>query len=91
MAHANQLPVVTLYGRAGCHLCDQARRLLARWQNALGYAIAEVDIDANHELLARYNVAVPVVVLGGEELARAPIDAGALRERLRAALQRHSG
>ena len=68
---------VTLYTRPDCPLCDEARALLETLAGRLGFAIEAVDIDADRELRARYNYAVPVVAIGGEEVARAPIRAAA--------------
>jgi len=39
-------PRVVLYGRAGCHLCDEARAVVARVCGDIGVAWAEVDVDA---------------------------------------------
>ena len=36
---------VVLYGRAGCHLCDEARALVARVCAETGATWAEVDVD----------------------------------------------
>jgi len=80
------LPVVTLYGRAGCHLCSDARRLLDALAARLVFAIEEVDIDIDAALLASYDVQVPVIVLRGEPIARAPLIADDVEHRLRAAL-----
>lgn len=74
---------VTLYTRADCPLCDEARALLDRLGARLGFAIEAVDIDADPELRGRYNYAVPVVAVGSEEVARAPIRPAALEAALR--------
>ncbi len=74
---------VTLYTRANCPLCDEARVLLDALAERLGFSIEAVDIDGDRELRARYNYAVPVVVVGGEEVGRAPIRAAALESALR--------
>ncbi len=74
---------VTLYTRADCPLCDEARALLDALAGRFGFAIEVVDIDAERELRARYNYAVPVIAVGGEEVARAPIRAAALEAALR--------
>ncbi|MDE2754252.1 MAG: glutaredoxin family protein [Gemmatimonadota bacterium] len=80
-------PPVTLYTRVDCPLCDEARTLLDALSANLGFTIEAVDIDADPELRSRYNYAVPVVAVGSEELARAPIRPaaleGSLRERYR--------
>jgi glutaredoxin len=69
-----------LYGRAGCHLCDDARAVLQR----IGHPFEEVDIEADDELLRRYLERIPVVALDGEELFDYFVDEGALRARLEA-------
>jgi glutaredoxin len=69
-----------LYGRAGCHLCDDARAVLLR----IGHPFEEVDIEADDELLRRYLERIPVVAVDGEELFDYFVDEGALRARLEA-------
>ena len=77
-------PRLTLYTRAGCGLCEEARALLERLRAPLGLPLDLVDVDASVSLRARYGEAVPVVALDGVEIARAPIAAAALEARLRA-------
>ena len=54
---------VVLYGRTGCHLCDDAKAALAR----LGVPFTEVDIDTDPELTAEYGDLVPVITVDGKE------------------------
>jgi len=84
-------PVLTLYGRPGCHLCEDAAALLDRLAPALGFHWQDVDIDASPDLLALYDRVVPVIALGDTEIVRAPIRPEALRERLQQALPRRGG
>ena len=58
---------LTLYGRPGCHLCDDARRAL----EAAGIAFEEVDVSRDPALEAEYGVLVPVVEAGGHEVFEA--------------------
>lgn len=76
-------PPVTLYTRAHCPLCDEARALLHGLAGNLGFTIEAVDIDADPALRSRYNYAVPVIAVADEEIARAPIRPAALEESLR--------
>jgi glutaredoxin len=69
---------LVLYGRAGCHLCDDARAVLER----VGHPFDEVDIEADDELLARYLERIPVVALDGAELYDFHVDEADLRARL---------
>jgi hypothetical protein len=72
-------PVLRLLGREDCHLCEIAQRDLDR----LGVTYQLVDIDRDDDaLLERYNDFIPVILYGETELARAPIDAKALRKQL---------
>ena len=74
---------VTLYTRADCPLCEDARALLDALAGELGFVVEAVDVDADRELRARYNYAVPVIALGGDEVARAPIRPAAVEAALR--------
>ncbi len=74
---------ITLYGRAGCHLCDEARAVLDRV--AEPYDV--VDIEADDELFKRYLERIPVVAVDGEEA----FDFFVAEEALRARLQWKSG
>jgi Glutaredoxin-like domain (DUF836) len=56
---------VTLVGRVGCHLCDDARAVVAAVTADLGVGWEEVDVDADPALLARYADQVPVTLVDG--------------------------
>jgi glutaredoxin len=73
---------VTLYGRPGCHLCDDAREALERVRAGLGFELREVDITSEDALHRRYLERIPVVALDGEELFDFYVDEDALRRRL---------
>jgi glutaredoxin len=66
---------LTLITRVNCGLCDEAKRDLQR----LGALFDCVDVDEDAELLHRYNESVPVLLLDGAELARAPLSEKTLR------------
>lgn len=72
------MPEVLLYGRPGCHLCDDARAVLVQEAVAFG----EVDIESDDELFKAYLERIPVVTIDGEEVFEFFVDAAVLRERL---------
>ncbi len=76
--------VVTLYGRPGCHLCDQARAELQPLARELGFRLQEVDITADDGLHRALFERIPVVAVDGCELCDFYVD----ESRLRAALGR---
>jgi glutaredoxin len=69
---------LVLYGRDGCHLCDDARAVLER----VGHPFEEVDIESDDALLRRYLERIPVVALDGEELYDFFVDEDDLRARV---------
>jgi len=58
---------VTFYTRAGCHLCDVARDVVARVCAELGETFDEVDIDGDPELRERFTEEVPVTFVDGRQ------------------------
>lgn len=74
---------VTLYGKAGCGLCDQAEAMLTRIAKRLPLRLAVIDIDSDLELQARYFLEIPVIAVGSAEVARAPISERLLEAALR--------
>jgi glutaredoxin len=75
---------VTLYGRPGCHLCEDARAVVADVCAELGVTYAEVDITTDPDLLRRFGEEIPVTFVDGEQHDFWRVDA----DRLRAALDR---
>jgi len=56
---------VTLYTRAGCHLCDAVKMVLERARAKALFELEIADIDGDPELLRLYNEEVPVVAIDG--------------------------
>jgi glutaredoxin len=77
------VPTVTLYGRPGCHLCDEARAALGDLRREVPFALEERDIDADDALFRRYLERIPVIALDGEELYDFRLDSADLRRRLK--------
>ncbi len=73
---------VVLYGRAGCHLCEDARAALERVRARVPFALREVDIEADEDLHRRYLERIPVVAVAGEELFEYFVDEDVLERHL---------
>jgi glutaredoxin len=58
---------VILYGKAGCHLCDEAREHLERVAAERELDLREVDIRTDPILFERYRYRIPVIEVEGEE------------------------
>jgi len=75
--------VLTVYERAGCHLCDDMVSTLSEWRTEFGFEIERVDVDTSPGLAARYGAKVPVLVHGSTEVCHFFLDLAALRRALR--------
>jgi glutaredoxin len=64
---SGQLERITLIGREGCHLCDDAREVVRRVADDTGVGWVEVFVDADPDLLRRYSDQVPVVLVDGAQ------------------------
>ncbi|WP_299054460.1 glutaredoxin family protein [uncultured Nocardioides sp.] len=68
--------------RDGCHLCEEARAVVAAVCAELGERFVEVDVDEDPSLLARYDEQVPVTFVDGRQHDFWRVDAGRLRRAL---------
>jgi hypothetical protein len=73
---------VTLYGKAGCHLCDDARAVVQRVRADHPFYLTEVDVSLDPELHRAYGERIPVLELDGEELFEFHVDEADLRRRI---------
>jgi hypothetical protein len=73
MPNGEMTPVLLLYTTSGCHLCEQAERLI---QQQASITVMAVEITDSAELLERYGLRIPVLqrLETGEELGW-PFDA----------------
>lgn len=78
---------VTLYTRAGCHLCEQAKADLESLQAEVPHKLVEVDIESDAALAAQFALEIPVLEIGPYCL-RAPFTRQELLVALRAAADR---
>ena len=77
---------VTLYGRDGCHLCDDALAILERIRAEEPFKLEVVDIEQDAAVHARYLERIPVIALDGDELFDYFVDERALLARLRGSI-----
>jgi glutaredoxin len=69
---------LTLYTRAGCHLCEVAAQTLTR----MGEPFVEIDISGDGELEADYGDRIPVIMLDGKEHGYWRVEEDRLRKAL---------
>lgn len=76
--------VVTLVGKPGCHLCDDARLVVSAVCEETGASWVEKDITRDEALHQEYWEQVPVVLIDGEQHTFWRVDPARLRTALRA-------
>ena len=75
-------PRITLLGKPDCHLCDDARAIVAKVADDLNVEWEEIDITTDPELQQRWREQIPVTLIDGVQHDYWRVD----EARLRAAL-----
>ncbi len=76
---------ITIYSRTGCHLCDDAQKILESMQKELNFDIEVIDIDESTELIKLYSDQVPVIHIDGLHHDFYKVDP----DRFRSSLEKH--
>ncbi len=76
---------VTIYSRTGCHLCEDALKVLQSLKDELNFEINEVLIDGDEELQRLYGEQIPVTQIDGVHHDYWRVDP----ERFRSSLEKH--
>ncbi len=77
-------PLVTLYTRQGCCLCDEAKAVILAARSHASFDYQEFDIDLDPELLRRYNDEVPVIEINRVKAFKYKVDMKELLKKLAA-------
>jgi glutaredoxin len=67
-------PVVTIYGRTGCHLCEDAVNLISPLAKSHDFVLQEKLIDGDSELEDLYGQLIPVIHINGKYFSHFRID-----------------
>jgi glutaredoxin len=63
---ANRLPVVMMYSRRNCHLCEVAKEVVESARNQAEFEFEVVFIDGDAGLEKEYGEEVPVTLINGK-------------------------
>ena len=75
--------MITLLGKPGCHLCDDARDVIARVAAELGEPWEERDVRESEADLRAYGDQIPVTFIDGVQHDFWRVDEERLRKALR--------
>ena len=81
---------IRLLGRGGCHLCEEAERVLKEVSRGYAVRLEKIDIDQDPELSRRYGEQVPVVMINGRKSFKLRVDPERLRRKLASLQQRRT-
>jgi glutaredoxin len=84
-------PRVLLYGKPGCHLCDDAREVVAAVCTELGERYDEVDITTSPDLMTRFGEQIPVTFVDGRQHDFWRVEPERLRSALATTSDPHDG
>ena len=76
------MTVVTLYGKPGCCLCDEAKAAIETVRATRPFELREVDVSVDPTLNRRYEERIPVIAVDGEEAFELGVTVADLAERL---------
>ena len=79
-------PQVTLYTRAGCCLCDDAKQVIAAARQRADFDYAEIDIDADPDLVRLYDHEVPVITINRRKAFKYKVDMNEFLKKLAASV-----
>lgn len=83
---------ITLIGKPGCHLCDEARPIVQRVVGSFPEAtLTELSILDDPALEERWHDDIPVVLIDGRQHSAWRVDAAKLAERIRARVDAPAG
>lgn len=74
-----RLPLLRLYGRTYCHLCDDMIVAVKSLQAEFEFDLEVFDVDTDPTLEAKYDELVPVLMVEGRELCHYHLDERAVR------------
>lgn len=73
---------VVVYGRPGCHLCDDALAVIERVRSRMPFSLEQRDIESDDEWFKRYLERIPVVEIDGQVAFELFVDERQLAEML---------
>jgi glutaredoxin len=73
---------ITIYSKAGCHLCEDAKAALLNLSNEFEFDLTEYDITHDPALFEKYQYYIPVFIIDRRIKLELQVDAKQLRRAL---------
>ena len=75
-------PLLTLYGRGYCHLCEDMETALLALRGEFNFELEVIDVDSSPSHEAQFGERIPVLAHGDTELCHYFLDRPAVRRYL---------
>lgn len=79
---SHEKPLVKLYTRPGCHLCEEAKEQILAADCADSYVLEEINIEIDPVLAERHGTKIPIITINGAEKFKYRVTAAAFRKAL---------
>ncbi|HEX5910494.1 MAG TPA: glutaredoxin family protein [Thermoleophilaceae bacterium] len=70
---------LTFYGKAGCHLCEEAYAEVLAVQDEAGFELEVLDVSLDPRMNREYGQRVPVLAADGQDVLELGFDAASVR------------
>ena len=58
---------IEIYSRPGCHLCDEAKKVIERIQRRIPFTLRVINVETDPSLEREYGEQIPVVFINGKK------------------------
>ena len=76
-------PLVELFSKPDCHLCDEAKLVLRELQASHSFTLRIINITAQEALVAQYGEEIPVIYINGRKAFKYRVEPHQFVRRLR--------
>ena len=72
---------IEIYSRPGCHLCDEAKKVIERVGRRFPFVLSVINIETDPELEKLYGEQIPVVFINGNKAFKYHVDEAELERK----------
>ncbi len=79
------MPVVELFSKEDCHLCEEAKAVLLKLQHEIAFTLEERKIQPGDAFYEEYKEKIPLVFINGKLASKYRVDGKELKKKLQRA------
>jgi len=79
----SSLPLVEIYSKPDCCLCDEAKRVLLNVRETLPFHLREIDISQDLSLFEKYKEQIPLIFINGRMAFKFKVSEEELKKKLK--------